>query len=90
MALNSIEHEWRGFSAMVFRELKPAHNQEAEMKKAFFAGAWALFCAVEEMGMPHVSEQECLAFLDARCAECLEFKKRMLAEYGETNLASVT
>ena len=84
-SLKSIEEQWQGFSVMVFRKTKPAPNQEAEMKKAFFAGAWALFCALEEIGKPHVSEAVGEAYLEARRAECLAFKDRLLREYAEQN-----
>lgn len=85
MMLKSIEDEWLGFSEMVFRKMKPSETQVVEIKKAFFAGAWSLFCAVEEIGEPHVSEDVGHAFLEARRAECLEFKERIMREYAETN-----
>ena len=84
-SLISIEEQWNGFAAMVFRKMKPARNQEAEMKKAFFAGAWAMFCGCEQIGEPQVSEEQGMAWLDARRLECLDFKKRILDEYAETN-----
>jgi len=85
MALKSIQDEWDGFSQMVFANMKPAPTQVTEMKKAFFAGAWALFCALEEIGEPHISEAEGEAFLEARRAECLAFKKQLMREYAEQN-----
>ena len=85
MALKSIEQEWLGFAKMVFAKSKPSELQTTEMKKAFFAGAWAMFCATQEIGEPHVTESEALAFLDARKAECEEFKRRIIAEYAKTN-----
>lgn len=84
-SLISIEEQWQGFSAMVFRKTKPAPNQEAEMKKAFFAGAWAMFCGCEEIGEPQVTEEEGIAWLEARRQECMKFKDRVLREYAETN-----
>ncbi len=84
-ALKSIEEQWQGFAAMVFKKMKPTANQEAEMRKAFFAGAWAMFSAVEEIGEPHVSENEGNAYLEARKAECLEFKRMIITEYAEQN-----
>ena len=84
-SLKSIEEQWQGFAAMVFKGMTPAPNQEAEMKKAFFAGAWAVFCAVEEIGEPHVPEAEGFKWLDERKAECLAFKRKILDEYAETN-----
>jgi hypothetical protein len=85
MALKSIEQEWEGFAAMVFRKCSPPPVQAVEMRKAFFAGAWSMFCAIQEIGEPHISEDAGVEFLEARRAECLEFKKRLMAEYAETN-----
>jgi hypothetical protein len=85
MALKSIEEEWQGFAAMVFRNVHPSDTQLAEMKKAFFAGAWAMFCATAEIGCDHVSEDEGFAFLEARRSECEDFKRRLMAEYAGKN-----
>lgn len=85
MALNSIEHEWHGFAKMVFAKTDAGDTQRSEMKKAFFAGAWMMFTAVEEIGEPHVSEDEGMAYLEARRRECLEFTRRLMAEYAERN-----
>lgn len=84
-SLKSIEEQWQGFAAMVFKNMKPAENQVAEMRKAFFAGAWAMFSAVEEIGEPHVSEDQGHRWLEERRAECLEFKRRIITEYAEQN-----
>ncbi len=84
-ALTSIEEQWQGFSAMVFAKMKPAETQVAEMKKAFFAGAWAMFCGAEEIGLPHVSEAQAMEWLEARRRECQEFKRKIITEYSERN-----
>jgi len=83
--LNSIEKEWQSFSEMVFKGTPASEVQRREMKKAFFAGYWSLFAALEEIGEPHVSEAEGEAFLDARQDECREFLRRLIAEYAEGN-----
>lgn len=85
MALNSIEQEWEGFAAMVFRGTKPSATQSAEMKKAFFAGVWSLMCALEEIGQPHVSEEAAERYLQERRRECLAFKRALLQEYSQRN-----
>ncbi len=85
MALKSIEEEWQGFAGMVFRGMTPSDTQLAEMKKSFFAGAWALFCMTQEMGEPHVSDREAMAFLSARRAECERFRQKILDEYANKN-----
>ncbi len=83
--LKSIDEQWSGFAAMVFHKTKPAINQVEEMKKAFFAGAWAMWCGLEEIGQPHVSEEQADEWLDARRVECLEFKRNIITEYSEQN-----
>lgn len=85
MALNSIEKEFEGFAAMVFRKMTPAVNQREEMQKAFFAGDWAMLTAFREIGEPHVSEEEGVAYMEARWQEAMAFKARILAEYASTN-----
>lgn len=83
--LKSIEQEWQGFSEMVFRNCRPSMTQIAEMRKAFFAGACAMFSAVEEIGDEHVTDGQGFAFLEARKAECLEFRDQLMREYSERN-----
>lgn len=85
MSLKSIEQEWDGFAAMVFAKMKPTPVQVAEMKKAFFAGAWALFSGVEEIGEPHVTEEQAERWLTERRQECLAFKRKIITEYAENN-----
>ena len=83
--MNSIEHEWQGFSKMVFHNTEPSSTQTAEMRKAFFAGAWAMFSMTEEIGCDHVTEEQGFAFLEARKAECLAFRDQLMREYSEQN-----
>ena len=85
MALKSIEDEWQGFAKMIFHKMKPAENQEKEMKKAFFSGAWAMFTAMEEIGEPHISESFAHDYLSARRQEILKFKNKIMLEYAEGN-----
>ena len=85
MLLNDIESEWRGLAEMVFRGTNPSATQRSEMRKAFFAGYWALFCALEEIGQPHVSQTEGEMFLELRRRECEQFKKQLIDEYSEKN-----
>lgn len=85
MALKSIADEWEGFAAMVFRGTRPSATQIAEMRKSFFAGAWAMINAFEEIGMDHVTEEQGFAYVEARRAECLEFKEQLMRRYVEKN-----
>ena len=84
MSLNSIEHEWRGYADMVIPKDASA-VQIDETKQAFFAGAWALFNAIEEIGEPHISEAQGETYLTDRKAEMLAFKDRLIAKYAERN-----
>ena len=83
--LKSVEAEWTGFAAMVFRNMDISDTQRREMRKAFFAGAWALFNMVEEIGEPGISEQEGVDHLEAIRSEILEFKSTMMKTYTEGN-----
>lgn len=83
--MKSIEEQWDEYAAMVFANTPAGPVQRAETKKAFFAGAWSLFCALEEIGQPHVSEEQGEEFLEKWRAECLEFKRRLLDEYAQQN-----
>lgn len=83
--MKSIESEWQDFTKLVFRKMTPSRNQYDEMKKAFFAGAYSLVVAMEEIGEPEVSEDAAFEFLEGIKTEGQEFGKRMLAEYAETN-----
>lgn len=83
--MKSIAEQWQGFSEMIFRKTPASSVQRAEMRKAFYAGAWSLFCAMEEIGMPHISEDEGMEFLDKWKVECDAFKKQLMREYSESN-----
>ena len=84
-ALTSIDEQWQGLSEMVFAKIVPGETQVAEMKKAFFAGAWAMFCGIEQLGTPEVSEERGEAWLEERRLECMLFKKKRITEYAEKN-----
>jgi len=80
MALNSIEKEWERFAAAVFRGTLPSPVQVEEMKKIFFAGAFALFMALEEIGEPHISAEHGEKYLKSIKAECGRFYDRLKAD----------
>lgn len=83
--LKSIEDEWNGFSAMIFAKVTPAKNQESEMKRAFFAGAWAMLCAMREVGEPHISEDAGIQYFEDRQQEGREFYRDLITRYAESN-----
>jgi len=84
MTLRSIEAEWNFFWGMV----KPrgcSETQKEEMKKAFFAGAWALFNSMKEIGEPHITEEVAEKYLNAREEECIKFKDNLMKKHAERN-----
>lgn len=85
MSLNSIEHEWNRFASLIYANTNPSLIQQQETKQAFFAGAWALFTALEEIGEPHISEEQGEEYLTAREAEMIEFKNELMKRYSLTN-----
>lgn len=85
MALKTIKEEWQGFASMVIPSASPGEVQYDEMKKAFFAGAWAVVTSLEEMGEPHISEFQAIKHLEAIKSECSEFSKELMREYRERN-----
>lgn len=86
MALNSIAVEFERFWAMITKGMKQvAENQKDEMRKAFFAGAWMMQRATEEIGEPHISEAQGMQWLTDRANECKAFSRALLREYSERN-----
>jgi len=83
--LKSIEEEWLGFAAMTMPGIAKNSVQYSEMKKAFFAGAWTVYCANVEISQPHVSSEQACEYLDSLEKECEAFKSQMMREYGERN-----
>lgn len=85
MALNSMEKEWERFASMVFRGVEPGQNQLAEMKKAFFAGAFAMLTGCRLCGEPDVTEEQGVAYMEERSQELELFFREMIAEYCQSN-----
>ena len=83
--LKSIEEEWQGFSAMIFAKLNPCPVQVEETKRAFFAGAWAILCALNEVGEPHISEDQGVQYFEDRQAEGKAFYQSLIKRYAERN-----
>lgn len=83
--LKTIEQEWTEFSGMIFHKVKPAPNQVEEMKKAFFAGAYAILCAVRNVGEPEVSGAQGIEFLEARQQEGKKFYRELMRNYSQGN-----
>jgi hypothetical protein len=65
--------------------MEPSKTQRVEMRKAFFAGAWALFNMMEQIGEPEISEQQGVDHLESIKVECRSFQASLIRQYGETN-----
>ena len=85
MALKTIEQEWTGFSEMIFAKMDPGPTQVKETKQAFFAGAFAMLCAVKQIGEPEVSEVAGVLYLEERQQEATAFYKDLMKRYAEGN-----
>lgn len=83
--MKSVAEEWEGFSVMIFRNTQPTETQVIEMRKAFFAGALAMLAATRRISEPEVSEDEGVAYMEARWQECQEFYRAMMREYSQKN-----
>jgi len=59
MALKSIEQEWQDFAAKVIPTITQEAVQYREMKNAFFAGAFVVSVALQEIGVrPDITEEQ--------------------------------
>lgn len=87
MALNSIAVEFERFWGMITQGMKGPipPEQRDEMRKAFFAGAWTVQCAMEEIGTPAVPEAEGVAYFERIGEECKQFSRNLLREHAEKN-----
>ena len=85
MRLKSIEEEWQGYSAMIFKGVKPGEVQLKETKQAFFSGAWAMLCAMKQVGEESVTENQGVAYFEACQKEGQAFYRKMMRDFVERN-----
>lgn len=71
-----IASEWNKFEKAVMPPNAPA-VQRKEMRRAFYAGVWAMFQVAKELGEDSVSEEEGVKTLEEIEAECMEFMKQV-------------
>ncbi len=65
MALKSIEQEWQDFAAKVIPTIAPEAIQYREMRNAFFAGAFVVSVALEQIGAdPNITEEQGVNYLE--------------------------
>ena len=85
--MKTIEEEWQGFSSMIFAKMKepPCAVQIEETKRAFFAGAWMILCAVKRIGEPDISEEDGFNYLESVHREGEQFYRDLIKRYAEGN-----
>jgi len=76
--MKTIQQEWELFAKSVFGAEDVSKVQYTEMKKAFFAGATAMFAMVQETGDPSVTEDQGAAHLDALQDEVVAFMRSVI------------
>ncbi len=68
----TIRTLWLGYAA----DNLPADavpEQERQVRRAFYGGAWAMFCLFEALGNQSLSDDQGFAILDRLRAECEAF-----------------
>lgn len=71
-----IASEWNNFEKAVIPPNAPG-VQRKEMRRAFYAGVWAMLQAAKELGEGSISEDAGVIALESIEAECQEFMSRV-------------
>ena len=86
MALKSIEHEWQDFAAKVIPTIAPESVQYREMKNSFFAGAFIVSAALEQIGAnPNITEEQGVNYLDEIYRETMSHFKAIAKRDPQLN-----
>jgi hypothetical protein len=83
--LKTIAEEFDDYAGMIFAKLNPGPVQVEETRKAFFAGAWAMLCAMRNVGNPEFTEEQGIQFFEERHREGEEFYRELIRKYSERN-----
>lgn len=75
-----IASEWNNFEKAVIPSNAPL-VQRKEMRRAFYAGAWAILQAAKELGDDSISEEAGVVALEAMEVEFVEFMSRVGADF---------
>lgn len=70
--MNTLKDDWESFDSQVIPD-DAGTTQRQEMRRAFYAGAWSMLCAVERLGNEAVSEEQGVVALEKLKAECQAF-----------------
>jgi hypothetical protein len=69
----SMRESWESFESAVMPPGVPA-VQRSEMRRAFYAGAWAVLCVLRRLGDDDVSEETGGRVLESLTEECRRFQ----------------
>ena len=70
--MKTVKSEWESFEAAVMPR-GAGIVQRQEMRRAFYAGAWSMLCAVRGIGDDSVSEEQGIETLEAMRRELEAF-----------------
>lgn len=85
MSLRTIAAEWQTFATFIFQGVNVGEVQQEEMRKAFFAGAFAMLRSAREIGEEHVSEDQGADYLEERWQELTKFYDDLIKENSRLN-----
>jgi hypothetical protein len=74
----TMGRQWKSFEAAVV-PADAGPEQRQEMRRAFMAGAWAMFCTIENVSNASSDDAEVLVILERLRAECESFAKLVLS-----------
>lgn len=84
--LKSIQQEWQDFAAKVIPTIAPESVQYREMRNSFFAGAFIVSAALEQIGAnPNITEEQGVAYLDGIYRETMSHFKNIAQRDAERN-----
>lgn len=75
--MSRLAEAWQAFQQEVLHPKAP-HTQRQEMRRAFYAGAWAAVCQVHQLNTDDVADPVVLRVLEEMAVEAAAFKARVL------------
>jgi hypothetical protein len=75
-----IASEWNSFEKAVMPQNASA-IQRKEMRRAFYAGGWAMLQIAKELGDENISEEQGVVVLESIEAEYQDFMKRVGVDF---------
>lgn len=69
----TVKEEWDDFANAVLVPQNVSTTQYKEMRKSFYAGAWAILQACKRVANEETSDEAAVAVLEGMEKECAEF-----------------